>query len=197
MIKKNNKLVLIVSLITLVLLMNTGCKDFGVPEYNFTVIHGDGIGGLPAAGSYSYKELTSINYEYIFIDDSERSPHVFVNDGSAPLASLGTIIMYRDIEIFVGDVDIRGNWKLTVIDANENKTESNVVFSGTEILEGTFTDDIGYQGIWTSINNIVTMTYSNRTAYKLAGSVSPGYLYGTVYIDEIGSDSWSMVKDLD
>ncbi len=49
---KNNKVFFIISLIAVVLLINTGCKDFGVPEYSFTVTHGEGIGGLPSAGTY-------------------------------------------------------------------------------------------------------------------------------------------------
>ncbi len=197
MIKKSNRLFLIFVLISTVLLINTGCKEFGIPEYSFIVTLGEGVSGSPEAGTYTYKELSDVNYEYIFTNEAERSPGVFVNDSSSPNPSKGSIIMYRDIEIFVGDVDFRGNWALTVADPNGVETASSVVFSGDTFLEGTFSDtsDSGYEGTWISVNNVVNMTYVNRGDYRLSGNVSPKFIVGNAFSGEKSIGTWSMVKE--
>ena len=174
--------------------VNTGCKDFGIPEYKFIVIHGEGIGGLPAAGTYSYKELASINYDYIFIDDPERYPGVFVNDVSASYASAGTIIMYRDIEIFVGDVDIQGSWDLIFTDDNGNATESTIVFTSNAPLEGTFTDTRGYEGTWKNTSNKLFMSFTDWNGHIFEGGISPKYQTGNSFLNDNLNGSWTMVR---
>ena len=44
--------------------INTSCKNFGVPDYQFTVTLGEGVSGTPAAGTYSYKELSVVTYNH-------------------------------------------------------------------------------------------------------------------------------------
>jgi len=191
------KIGLFIMIFAFVLLMiNTGCKDFGVPDYNFTVTLGDGVSGLPAAGSYSYKELSTINYEYIFTDNTERSPGVFINNSYSSYPSAGTITMYRDMEIFVGDVIIEGSWNLVITDKDETKTETTFLFtSGVTKLEGTFTDGRGYTGTWKNVDNKVFISFTNWDGRVFEGEVSPKYLSGTMFFGETGLGTWTMTRE--
>ena len=193
MAKKNNNFFLI--LVAFVLLIIIGCKDFGVPNYNFIVILGEGVGGQPDAGSYIYKELSSVDYEYVYTDDTEKHPNVFINDAPQSLTASGSIIMYRDVEIYVGIVNIRGNWRLTFTDGNGNEKESTIQFSGNTNLEGTFTDSRGYEGTWKNSENDLLMIFTNLDNQTYEGKISPKYLSGNAFSGDTVSGSWNMIRD--
>jgi hypothetical protein len=187
--------VLFFFIIIIVLLVNTGCKDFGVPDYNLIVNFGEGISGLPDAGSYKYKELSKINYKYIFLNEDDRAPSVFINESSSSYKASGTIVMYKNIEIYVGDVNIVGTWKLTITDNDGIKSNSNVEFiAGTTNIEGSFTDSRGYTGTWKNVGNRLFMSFKDWDGHIFEGNISPKYLVGNVIVGKKKLGSWSMVK---
>ena len=156
--------------ITMVLCLS-GCKDFGVPDYELNIQMGSGVEGTPASGTYTYKDLTTIDYNYTPIND-EHQVELWVN-GSRWLAA-GTFTMYTNLDVVVQIIDIRGTWDfiLTSSDTDEEDMEFSVTFSGDNLVNGDFTDDRGYAGTWNTDGAALTMTYSNWQNYSLTGYIT-------------------------
>lgn len=162
--------VLIILGIAIVLCIS-GCKNFGVPDYELNIQVGSGVEGTPPSGTYFYKELTTVDYSYIPLN-AEHQVEVLAN-GSRLLAT-GTLTMYTNLEVVVQIIDIRGTWDflLTSTDSDEEDMEFSVTFSGDNLVNGDFTDDRGYTGTWNTDGANLTMTYSNWLDYSLTGFIT-------------------------
>jgi hypothetical protein len=153
-----------------IVLYLSGCKGFGVPDYELSIQIGSGVEGTPPSGTYTYKELSTIDYSYKPLN-SEHQVEVVVN--GSRWASAGTFTMYTNLEVVVQIIDIRGTWdfRLKSTDANVETMEFSITFSGKTPITGDFTDDRGYKGTWTIDGANLTMTYTNWENYSLTGSI--------------------------
>ncbi len=154
-----------------IVLCLSGCKGFGVPDYELNIQVGSGVEGTPPSGTYTYKELTTIEYNYIPLND-EHQVEVLVN-GSRWLAA-GMFTMYTNLEVVVRIIDVRGTWDflLTSTDSDVEDMQFKITFSGDNLIAGNFTDDRGYTGTWNADGAILTVTYSNWLDYSLTGNIT-------------------------
>jgi hypothetical protein len=175
-----------------IVLCLSGCKGFGVPDYELKIEVRSGVEGTPASGTYTYKELTSIDYSY-FPQNDEHQVEVLVN-GSRWLAA-GTFIMYTNLEVVVQIVDIRGTWDflLTSTDSDVEDIQFEITFSGDNLIAGSFTDDRGYSGTWNANGANLTITYSNWENYSLTGSIIT--MRGDIYNGDEKTGTWSASRN--
>jgi hypothetical protein len=173
-----------------IVLCISGCKDFGIPDYELNIQVGSGVAGTPASGIYSYKELTTIDYSYMSINSDYRV-EVVVN--GSRWASAGTFTMYTNLEVVARIIDIRGTWSfvLELSDSEEEDLEFDITFSGDDLLAGNFTDERGYIGTWTIDSDALTMTYSNWENYSLTGLITT--MQGN-WANDGESGTWSAVR---
>lgn len=153
--------------ITMIVLLS-GCKDFGVPDFELKIDFGDDVIGTPTAGNYTHKELTEIKYSYEAIDSQFRVE--VVANGNRWLPE-GSFLMYTDMEIQVRIIDIRGDWEFILKEEDEDDLEFTVTFLGNNLLSGDFTDNRGYRGTWVVSGEDLTMNYDNWQGYELIGSI--------------------------
>jgi hypothetical protein len=174
-----------------IVLCLSGCKDFGVPDYELTIEVRSGVEGTPPSGTYTYKELTTIDYSYIPQND-EHQVEVLVN-GSRWLAA-GTFIMYTNLDVVVQIIDIRGAWDflLTSEDSDVEDMQFEINFSGDNLIAGNFTDDRGYSGTWNADGANLTITYSNWENYILTGSITT--MKGT-WANDDKAGTWSASRN--
>jgi hypothetical protein len=145
------------------------CGFFGVPEYELMVTVEEGVKGTPVSGQYVYTDLTEIDYSYEPLN-SLHTVEVILDDDQD--AAADTLTMYKSMALTARLIDIRGTWTLTVTDSeSEVVATPTIVFSGADLLGGTFTDSRGYSGTWTGPSNVITMTYGGWEAYKLTGTI--------------------------
>jgi hypothetical protein len=167
-IQRAGLIVATVALSCLVMLPLTSCKEFGSPEYTLTISLGSGITGTPVAGTYTYKNLTEINYEYTATDANLPA---IVQVNTTKFSESGTFTMYCDLAVKVYVFDIRATWDFTLIpedaDDETDYITYQVTFSGSSLTSGTFTDTKGHSGTWTIVGEALTMTYSNWESYVL------------------------------
>jgi hypothetical protein len=146
----------------------SGCKDFGVPDFELKIEFGEGVIGTPTAGTYNHKELTEIDYSYEALDSQYRVE--VVANGNRWLSE-GSFIMYTDMEIVVRIIDIRGDWAFVLVEDDVDDLEFVVTFTGNSLLSGEFTDDRGYRGTWSIDGVNLTMNYDNWLGYELFGYI--------------------------
>lgn len=163
--KKHKEIILIVLLISAM----ASC-DWGIPDYTVTVITREGLTGAPEAGVYEHREGTTVNYDYI-PENPLHTVEVFINE-SRKTAS-GTITVWTSFTMTAQLVDIRGTWQMQMrwSASSEVNFDFNITFSGADLTSGTFSDDQGYQGLWTAEDGSITITYTNWRDYVLIGSV--------------------------
>jgi len=160
------------------------CSFFGVPSYELTVTVRDGVQGSPVNGHYSYKDLTEVEYAYTPVNSLHTVEVVF---GGAQLEAEGSFAVYTNVALEARLVDIRGVWTLTLLDSSSNSMlETEVTFSGADILGGTFSDSRDLAGTWEGASNVISMTYSNwenfivtGTLFSMSGTWSNGDAVGT------------------
>ena len=154
----------------LLILLTSSCKGFGTPDWELTIIIGDGVEGTPSAGVYQYKELTTIDYSYYPLDDA-NTLEVLVNDSRR--AASGQLIMYADLIVKVRIFDIRDTWNIALQEDNtSNEPQSyQITFTGSTFLSGEFTDTQDHYGTWSIVANTLTITYNNWESYKLTGTI--------------------------
>lgn len=149
----------------------TGCKNFGVPDFELKVTVEDGVQGTPAGGVYTYQELTVVDYSYSAIDD-QYTVEVLVN-GARYLQN--SFVMYTNLEVVARIIDIRGTWDFTLkpeSGSDEEDKEIAITFSGQGLLSGSFSDDQGHNGTWTIDGAAITITYNNWFDYELTGFIT-------------------------
>jgi len=159
------------------LLFSMSCKDFGIPDYSLNVVVQAGVTGTPAAGNYSYKDLSVVAYNYSPVD-SGQLVEVLVN--GMRYSAGGNLTIYTKSELVAKIFDIRGSWtikfKYSAEDKNKDKNLKDfnykIDFSGATSVSGTFTDDRGKNGTWAIVasTKILTITYTNWSNYILTGS---------------------------
>jgi len=163
-------IILLSALLVVVITFLNSC-NWGSPNYTLTVIVGDGISGTPTTGTYEYKEFTAVEFEYE-IDEGAVQPEIYLNTLRS-VALNGSLIMYSDIEMTIKQVDVRDEWVLVLLEDDEEISQWNVEFSGSDLRSGTFTDDRGYSGTWqVTDSDELTITYSDWENYILTGTLS-------------------------
>lgn len=172
-ISKHFKIGIIPLISIFILLMSlsfTSCKGFGIPDWTLEIIFEEGVAGTPSAGVYTYKELTTIDYNYYPIDNQHRV-EVLINN--ARWSPAGQLIMYTDTKIVVRLFDLRGNWDFTLDDSNSSdEMKFSIGFFGDSVLSGGFNDSQGHSGTWNISGNNLTITYTDWLDYVLTGSIS-------------------------
>jgi hypothetical protein len=183
--KKFKEIVLVISLF----LAFASC-DWGVPDYQVTVITGEGVTGAPEAGVYEHREGTTVNYDYL-PEDPIHTVEVFINESRN--TGSGSITVWTSFTLTAQLVDIRGTWKMQMqwSESSEVNFEFNITLSGPDLTSGTFSDDRGYSGLWTAENSIVTITYTNWSDYVLTGSV---FNMNGTYTGEGADGNWSATE---
>ena len=161
-------------IVSLALLLPLGsCKNFGIPDFELKIEIKEGVQGTPPAGTYVYRELEVIEYQYTPRDD-QHYVEVLVN-GSRWLSS-GSFTMYTDLEVVVQIIDIRGTWAVTMEPPSEEEDEEDVIFNitfeGADLLSGDFTDDRGYSGEWKIEDTTLTITYADWLDYVFTGAIT-------------------------
>ena len=156
-----------------VILSLSGCKNFGIPNYELKITVEAGVEGTPLAGVYSYRDLSIIDYKYT-PENPDYTVEVLIN-GSRYLSE-GRFTMYTDLDVVVQIIDIRGTWNLqltyTPTEGDKEITEFSITFSGNDLLSGNFTDDRGYAGTWNIDGVNITITYTNWKDYVLEGYIT-------------------------
>jgi hypothetical protein len=164
--KKHNEIILLILLFFLL----ASC-DWGIPDYQVTVITGEGVTGAPEAGVYEHREGTTLNYGYL-PEDPVHTVEVFIDDSRK--TGSGSFSVWASFTLTAQLVDIRGTWKMQMRwnESSVYNFEFNITFSGADLSSGTFSDDRGYSGLWTAENGIITITYTNTdwSDYVLTGS---------------------------
>jgi hypothetical protein len=159
----------------LIVLFFNGCKNFGSPNYTLTVVIESGAQGTPASGTYTYKDLSVIDYEYTAINP-ENTIQVLINGGK--WSSKSSITMYTDTKLVAKLFDIRAKWSMSMKPTltTDPSYKFNITFVGTGYLSGTFHDDqgpgLGYIGTWTISDGALTIKYSDWKDYVLTGDAS-------------------------
>jgi hypothetical protein len=145
------------------------CGIFGIPDYELTVTVGEGVQGTPTSGQYSYKDLTSVDYEYK-ADNYLHTVEVVL--GGSRLSAEGSFTMYANTTLEARLVDIRDQWTVIMYDGNGKFLISfDVTFTGADILGGTFVDTRNLSGSWDATSNKITITYENWENYLLVGTL--------------------------
>ena len=164
--------VVIFSIPVIMSLSLTGCKDFGVPDYQLSITVDGGVQGTPTGGVYSHKELTVIEYNYSAVDD-QYTVELLVN--GSRWAAEGSFVMYTNLEVVARIIDIRGTWDFTLrpeTGSNEEDREIAITFSSQGLLSGNFSDDQGHSGTWNISGAVITITYSDWFDYVLTGFIT-------------------------
>ncbi|MCU0284842.1 MAG: hypothetical protein MUF15_00460 [Acidobacteria bacterium] len=166
---KKKILIICLTVITgfLMILPLGSCKNLGIPDYKLTIVIENGVQGTPAPGTYTYKELETIDYKYTAINTTYLV-EVLVNETRR--LSEGQFIMYTDLNVVSRIFDIRDTWDFTLdktTDSSVAKREFTVTFTGNDPLSGQFTDSNSHTGTWLIENSKLTMTYSNWFNYTL------------------------------
>jgi hypothetical protein len=113
-------------------------------------------------------------------------------DESRNVAS-GSITVWTSFTLIARIVDIRGTWNMQMrwSTSSEVNFEFNITFSGADVTSGTFSDDRGFNGLWTAEDGAITITYTDWNDFVLMGSVYG--MNGTFTGD--GSDgSWTATE---
>jgi len=158
-------------IIFLILLILTFAHcDWGIPDYQVTVITGEGVTGAPEAGVYEHREGTTVNYDY-FPEDPVHTVEVFIDDSRN--TGSGSITVWSSFTLTSQLVDIRGTWNMQMrwSESSEVNFDFNITFLGADLTSGTFSDDRGYSGLWSAENGNITITYTNWSDYVLIGSL--------------------------
>ncbi|MGE5342640.1 MAG: hypothetical protein ACM3SY_14290 [Candidatus Omnitrophota bacterium] len=162
--------------IGLMVLVFGGCKDFGAPNYQLVVKVASGVQGTPTDGTYTYKDLSAVDYNFA-PEDTNYAIEVLVN--GSRWSSTSTLVMYTDTTLEARLMDIRGKWAVTMKPSLTTGTtyKFNITFAGDSFISGTFSDDqgpgLGYHGKWKITGGTtLTIIYTDWKDYQLTGNVS-------------------------
>ena len=170
------------------------CNNFGSPDYTVTVVLGPGISGTPAAGTHVQKEFDSVEYSY-GPQEGAAAPSVKVN-GTAYAVS-GTLTMYTNVRIEAYQTDIRGSWHFILKETSTStqKSAMDITFSGTSLVNGTFSDSQGNSGEWSlgTDGYTMTITYSNWFDTVLTATINS--MAAGTWTGFETSGSWTATKN--
>jgi len=171
----------------LLLIMVLGSCDFGTPDYKLNVTLEEGVTGTPGPGEHLHRDLSEVSYEYTGIDPI-HTVEVFLNGIRQP--DTGIFTMYTNVELIARLVDIRGRWRVNMVQTDTAATfEFDLTLDGAGLTNGTFSDSRGYSGIWTAENGVVTISYTDLSGYVLLGTVYD--MSGTYSVDGVNAGVWS------
>lgn len=158
------KLILIIVTLAVLTAGYFSCKEFGIPEYEVTVVFDEGIEGTPPAGVNLYEDLSIVEYAYTTTDDRQSVEVLIEGTNWVPA---GYFTVYGDMEVQVIRFDVRGSWNIQFM--NEGGTEVmetyNMTFYGPDRLGGTVLDDRGYTGSWVKDGNKIDINFTNWADY--------------------------------
>lgn len=165
--------------------------NFGVPDFTVIVQIEDGVEGTPEAGQYEYAELSNITFEYTPVNPA-HVVEVYVN--STRFSASGTLTVFNTYTITAQLVDIRQTWSVSMLLPGSVSAdfEFTITISGPDISGGTFSDSRGYNGTWTAVNEIVTLTYTDWSDYVLTGDHYS--MSGSFVGDGVTTGAWSATR---
>ena len=145
-----------------------GSCNFGVPEYNLSVLVGAGVTGTPASGEYSYSDQESVAYNYYAVNPL-HIVEVFI--GNSRKESVGGITMYGNNSITAQLMDIRGTWNMQMWwdGAADPSFDFNITFEGNDLISGSFRDSRGFHGTWVAENGEISIIYTDWNDFILEG----------------------------
>ncbi len=152
--------------------LSAGGCDWGVPEFTLTVVLEEGVTGIPVAGEYTYKELSTVDFSYTGVNLA-HTVEVYLNDRIRKSGS-GSLVMFNDGYVLKASlVDIRDNWtiKMSYSGGTLEDLEFTMQITGPDLLEGTFTDSEGHNGTWTAEYGNLILAYWDWNFYLLTGTV--------------------------
>lgn len=163
------------------------CKDYLHVDYELNITIEEGTAGTPEAGTYTYEEFTKIDYMYHSLEPNVEIEVVLNGNRKEPI---GTFIMYRDLDVVVRVIDMRGEWNVTFTKSGED-TKWVMTIAGDSPFLGTFSDDRGYHGTWTVTGNDLKITFTDWADYVFTGKLRD--MKGT-WTGEEKSGEWRAVK---
>ncbi|HSQ34682.1 MAG TPA: hypothetical protein VLQ89_01705 [Candidatus Binatia bacterium] len=165
------------------------CSFFGIPDYELTVTVKDGVQGTPGSGKHSYKDLTTVEYDYNAVNYLHTVEVVY--EGGR-YEEDGSFIVYTNSTLEARLVDIRATWTLTINDDNNVAIVTpEITFSGADVLSGTFSDNRGLNGTWDGTSNKITITYADWENFVLSGTV---FGMNGIWLNGEAIGSWSAVR---
>lgn len=179
----------------LTMLLLSSC-NFGIPDYTVDVIIEEGVTGTPAAGSYSYPELTEFSFDYSPTDPMQTVEVLF---SSSRLSGSGSIKLYNNFTLTARIIDIRGTWdaQMQWTSSSNVDFEFTITFVGADLNSGTFTDSQGYHGTWTNDTGTFMMTYADWQKFVLMGDVfdmNGSFTAEGWSLSETNTGSWSCTR---
>lgn len=168
---KKQTLFAIIIFMMAIAMSGPGCKEFGIPDYTVTITVDENITGTPAAGQYTHKALTEIEFEYNHSEDEQIPISIRLNERLGNHE--GSFIVYNNLAVHAQIFDIRsGSWKFTMTNSEGIENEFTITFAGDNYNTGTFTDsrsgDGGAgHGTWEIQNYRILLTYENWDEYIL------------------------------
>jgi len=168
---KNGSFVLMRNMLCAValLLPLAGCNFLGHPDYELAVTIEPGVTGTPASGVYTYTELEEVSYSYTPVN-AKHTVQVLVDDGKED--AIASFTIYKNTTLVARLFDVRGTWKISYyLSTNSTVNEFTVTFSGSDILNGTFSDSRGHHGTWDAASGVFTFTFSDFESYKYTGAL--------------------------
>jgi hypothetical protein len=181
-----------------IFLLAGGCK-WGVPDYSLEVTLEEGVTGTPEAGLHTYKEFTTVTLSYTGINSSD-TVEVFLNDTIRQKGSSSVVMFGDGYRLKARLVDPRGSWKITLAYYDTSITPPDpfiITMTGPDVRSGTFTDERGYHGTWTSELNVLKLIYWDWEFYVLTGTAYDFGTTTTTYFTFSGAGyggTWSAVK---
>ena len=156
-------------LLLLSFIVVAGC-DFGIPDYTLFVTLDEGIEGNPGQGEHVYEDLSTVSYSYRPILEGSTL-EVYLNE--LRLSGEGSFTMYNSATLRAGIIDIRGTWNIQMqwSLAAEATFDYEITFTGPDLLGGTFTDNRGFHGTWTGLNNALYFQYTDWSDFSYSGTI--------------------------
>ncbi len=172
------------------------CKNWDTPTYSLRVHIREGITGTPQSGVYEYEELEVVEYEYTYENDKEKKPPVFINDSSRMLSHKGAFAIYGPTDLYIGDVDPRGEWTMTYYNVDGDKIIGKIVYSGESIDKGTFTGKFG-SGTWSVKDYQMILVFNEGLLLNVecTAKLSPRYLSGNWKNQDKKAGEWHCRRD--
>ncbi len=148
-----------------------------VTQYTLTVTVGNGVGGAPAPGTYTYSENAVVNYSYS-LEDGYKNLQVTLDGGNVNPSGNITMTSNHTLNANADPFDIRGDWE-GYIDDNAGRENFRVTFSGSDPLSGNTSGTVGGAGSPTGAGTYTvtgvqiefTLTYGFGS-YTITGTLS-------------------------
>lgn len=102
----------LILVLSMVCLLNLGCKKSDVGRFTLTVVRSDGIDGFPEAGTYTYDQDNMVFYKYDTLG-AYANPRITIDNQDAPLNGSITMDLNHTLQVTCDSVDYSGDWQGT------------------------------------------------------------------------------------